>query len=189
MFEYLCWWLVSSASYIAIGYLVLLPILLVYYYSNKSKKAERLLSLNSLVFAIWSLILLSYPIYDFYVGYMEGHLEEQYDFYNRALGSFYYLSTITSFISYTAGLLFFHPKVRSLLSWTILIPILSCSNFLFNKIYFYLLTDSRDFLPSSWSYELPWYEPCLTWTIATAIQAFILFLLYRWTALDKYKES
>lgn len=104
------------------------------------------------------LMLLSiYPslnyLFELFISYYSGYIYEQFDFYNRVFGNFWWLYIFMILNNIILIQLFWFSKIRKSLFATLIICLFPNVSFWLERYVIYVTTLKRDYLPSSWSFS------------------------------------
>jgi len=114
---------------------------------------------------------------ELFIAWYSGYIYEQFAFFNRALGPYYWSYFGMMFCNVLSPQVFWSEKIRRSLWWTFFMSIFINIGMWFERFVIIATTLARDYLPSSWSYYVPtWVEIGIY--LGTFGLFFTLFLLF-----------
>jgi molybdopterin-containing oxidoreductase family membrane subunit len=114
---------------------------------------------------------------ELFVAWYSGYIYEQFAFYNRVFGVYWWSYFGMMFCNVVSPQLFWSRKIRRSIWWTFFLSIVVNIGMWFERFVIIATTLARDFLPSSWSYYSPtWVEISIfTGTIGLFFTLFLIF--------------
>ena len=115
-------------------------------------------SMNKVILTTGSIVGVAY-ITELFISWYSGYIYEQWAFFNRAFGVYWWSYFGMMFANVVSPQFFWSKKLRRNITFTFLISILINIGMWFERFVIIATTLARDFLPSSWSYYSPtWIE-------------------------------
>ncbi len=137
---------------------------------------EHIESMNKVILATGSIVGVAY-LTELFVAWYSQYPYEQFAFFNRALGPYYWSYWGMMACNVITPQLFWSRKMRRSIFWTFLLSIVVNIGMWFERFVIIATTLARDYLPSSWSYYVPtWVEIGIF--IGTIGIFFVLYLLF-----------
>ncbi|MCB9285429.1 MAG: polysulfide reductase NrfD [Lewinellaceae bacterium] len=133
-------------------------------------------SMNKIILVTGSIVGVAY-LTELFIAWYSGYIYEQFAFYNRVMGPYYwsYIGMMTCNV--ISPQLFWSAKIRRSLFWTFFMSIFVNIGMWFERFVIIATTLARDYLPSSWSYYVPtWVEIGLF--LGTLGLFFTLYLIF-----------
>jgi molybdopterin-containing oxidoreductase family membrane subunit len=133
-------------------------------------------SMNKVILVTGTIVGVAY-LTELFIAWYSGYIYEQFAFFNRALGPYYWSYFGMMFCNVVSPQFFWSEKIRRSLWWTFFLSIVINIGMWFERFVIIATTLARDYLPSSWSYYVPtWVEIGIY--IGTFGLFFTLFLLF-----------
>ena len=85
-----------------------------------------------------------------FMTWYHGYIYEIFAFYNRGLGSYWWVYFLILFISVVAPLFLAFKKVRRSLLWTFVISLMINAVIIMERLTIIMISMNRDYLPSTW---------------------------------------
>ena len=137
---------------------------------------EHIESMNKVIVATGMIVGVAY-LTELFISWYSGYIYEQFAFFNRALGPYYWSYFGMMFCNVVSPLFFFSKKLRRNIPFTFFMSILINIGMWFERFVIIATTLARDYLPSSWSFYVPtWVEIGIY--IGTFGLFFTLYLLF-----------
>jgi Ni/Fe-hydrogenase subunit HybB-like protein len=115
-------------------------------------------SMNKVILTTGSIVGVAY-ITELFISWYSGYIYEQWAFFNRAFGVYWWSYFGMMFANVVSPQFFWSKKLRRNITFTFLISILINIGMWFERFVIIATTLARDFVPSSWSYYSPtWIE-------------------------------
>ncbi len=115
-------------------------------------------SMNKVILVTGTIVGVAY-LTELFIAWYSGYVYEQFAFFNRALGPYYWSYFGMMFCNVIAPQFFWKEKFRRSLWWTFFLSIVVNIGMWFERFVIIATTLARDYLPSSWSYYVPtWVE-------------------------------
>jgi len=115
-------------------------------------------SMNKVIVATGMIVGVAY-LTELFISWYSGYIYEQFAFFNRALGPYYWSYFGMMFCNVVSPLFFFSKKLRRNVTFTFFMSILINVGMWFERFVIIATTLARDYLPSSWSFYVPtWVE-------------------------------
>lgn len=115
-------------------------------------------SMNKVILTTGSIVGVAY-ITELFISWYSGYIYEQWAFFNRAFGPYWWSYFGMMFANVVSPQFFWSKKLRRNITFTFLISILINIGMWFERFVIIATTLARDFVPSSWSYYSPtWVE-------------------------------
>jgi molybdopterin-containing oxidoreductase family membrane subunit len=96
---------------------------------------------------------------ELFIAWYSGYVYEQFAFYNRATGVYWWAYFGMMTCNVITPQLFWSKKIRRSIWWTFFLSIVVNIGMWFERFVIIATTLARDYLPSSWSYYVPsWVE-------------------------------
>ncbi len=119
---------------------------------------EHIESMNKVIVATGMIVGVAY-LTELFISWYSGYVYEQFAFFNRALGPYYWSYFGMMFCNVISPLFFFSKKLRRNIAFTFFMSILINIGMWFERFVIIATTLARDYLPSSWSFYVPtWVE-------------------------------
>lgn len=133
-------------------------------------------SMNKIILLTGSLVGIAY-ITELVIAWYSGYLYEQYAFYNRALGEYWWAYAIMMTCNVITPQLYWFKKFRRSIALTFVLSIFVNIGMWFERFVIIVTSLHRDFLPSSWIYFIPtWVDVAIyVGTIGIFMTLFLLF--------------
>ncbi len=133
-------------------------------------------SMNKVILTTGSIVGVAY-ITELFISWYSGYIYEQFAFFNRAFGVYWWSYFGMMFANVISPQFFWSKKLRTNIWFTFFISILINIGMWFERFVIIATTLARDFVPSSWSYYSPsWVEISLY--LGTFGLFFTLFLIF-----------
>ncbi len=137
---------------------------------------EHIESMNKVILATGSIVGVAY-LTELFVAWYSQYPYEQFAFFNRAVGPYYWSYWGMMACNVITPQLFWSRKMRRSIFWTFFLSIVVNIGMWFERFVIIATTLARDYLPSSWSYYVPtWVEIGIF--IGTIGIFFVLYLLF-----------
>ncbi len=118
-------------------------------------------SMNKVILLTGSLVGIAY-LSELFVAWYSGFVYEQFAFYNRVFGPYYWSYIGMMSCNVLIPQIFWFRKARRSIFMTFLLSIFVNIGMWFERFVIIATSIARDFLPSSWSYYVPtWVEICI----------------------------
>jgi molybdopterin-containing oxidoreductase family membrane subunit len=115
-------------------------------------------SMNKVILVTGTMVGSAYLI-ELFVAWYSGYVYEQFAFYNRVLGPYYWSYIGMMACNLLSPQVFWSKKIRRSVWWTFFMSIFVNIGMWFERFVIIATTLARDYLPSSWSYYWPsWVE-------------------------------
>ncbi len=133
-------------------------------------------SMNKVILVTGTMVGSAYLI-ELFVAWYSGYIYEQFAFYNRVLGPYYWAYFGMMGCNLLSPQVFWFKKIRRSLWWTFFMSIFVNIGMWFERFVIIASTLAKDFLPSSWSYYWPtWVEIGMyLGTIGLFFTAYLIF--------------
>jgi Ni/Fe-hydrogenase subunit HybB-like protein len=133
-------------------------------------------SMNKIIVLTGSIVGVAY-ITELVVAWYSGYLYEQYAFYNRALGDYWWAYAIMMSCNVITPQLFWFKKIRRNVVIAFILSIFVNIGMWFERFVIIVTSLHEDFLPSSWLYFLPtWVDVAIyVGTLGIFMTLFLLF--------------
>ncbi len=119
---------------------------------------EHIESMNKVIVLTGSIVGVAY-LTELFVAWYSGYIYEQYAFYNRAMGPYWWAYFAMMTCNVITPQFFWVRRFRRSIAWTFVLSIIVNIGMWFERFVIIATTLARDFLPSSWSYYTPsWVE-------------------------------
>lgn len=119
---------------------------------------EHIESMNKVIVLTGSIVGVAY-LTELFVAWYSGYIYEQYAFYNRAVGPYWWSYAAMMTCNVITPQFFWVRKFRRSIAWTFVLSIIVNIGMWFERFVIIATTLARDYLPSSWSYYTPsWVE-------------------------------
>ncbi|HAY71584.1 MAG TPA: hydrogenase [Saprospirales bacterium] len=133
-------------------------------------------SMNKVILTTGSIVGVAY-LTELFISWYSGYIYEQFAFFNRALGPYWWAYFGMMFANVVSPQFFWSGKIRRSVGWTFFLSILINIGMWFERFVIIVSTLARDFLPSSWSFYSPsWVEIGIY--LGTFGLFFTMFLLF-----------
>ncbi|MFK8105388.1 MAG: NrfD/PsrC family molybdoenzyme membrane anchor subunit [Saprospiraceae bacterium] len=133
-------------------------------------------SMNKVILATGSIVGVAY-LTELFISWYSGYIYEQFAFYNRAAGIYWWSYFGMMFCNVISPQFFWSKKLRRNITFTFFMSIFINIGMWFERFVIIATTLARDYLPSSWSYYTPtWVEMGIY--IGTFGLFFVLYLLF-----------
>jgi len=118
-------------------------------------------SMNKVILLTGSVVGVAY-LTELFISWYSGYIYEQFAFYNRALGPYWWSYFGMMLCNVISPQVFWWKKIRRNLFMTFFMSIFINIGMWFERFVIIATTLARDYLPSSWSYYAPtWVEICI----------------------------
>ncbi|MEQ1744535.1 MAG: NrfD/PsrC family molybdoenzyme membrane anchor subunit [Saprospiraceae bacterium] len=133
-------------------------------------------SMNKVIVLTGTIVGVAY-LTELFIAWYSGYIYEQFAFYNRVFGVYWWSYFGMMFCNVVSPQLFWSRKIRRSIWWTFFLSIVVNVGMWFERFVIIATTLARDYLPSSWSYYSPtWVEISLfTGTIGLFFTLFLIF--------------
>ncbi len=119
---------------------------------------EHVESMNKVILVTGTMVGVAY-LTELFIAWYSGYIYEQFAFFNRALGSYWWSYFGMMFCNVLSPQFFWSRKIRRSITWTFFLSIVVNIGMWFERFVIIATTLARDYLPSSWSYYTPtWVE-------------------------------
>ncbi|MFN4079950.1 MAG: NrfD/PsrC family molybdoenzyme membrane anchor subunit [Saprospiraceae bacterium] len=133
-------------------------------------------SMNKVIVLTGTIVGVAY-LTELFISWYSGFIYEQFAFYNRVFGIYWWSYFGMMFCNVVAPQLFWSRKIRRSIWWTFFLSIVVNIGMWFERFVIIATTLARDFLPSSWSYYSPsWVEICMF--MGTIGLFFVLYMIF-----------
>jgi molybdopterin-containing oxidoreductase family membrane subunit len=133
-------------------------------------------SMNKVILTTGTIVGVAY-LTELFISWYSGYIYEQFAFFNRALGPYWWSYFGMMFANVVSPQFFWSRKIRRSVSWTFFLSILINIGMWFERFVIIVSTLARDYLPSSWSMYVPsWVEVGIY--LGTFGLFFTLFLVF-----------
>ncbi|MCB9329744.1 MAG: polysulfide reductase NrfD [Lewinellaceae bacterium] len=133
-------------------------------------------SMNKVIVLTGTIVGVAY-LTELFIAWYSGYIYEQFAFYNRVFGIYWWAYFGMMFCNVVSPQLFWSRKIRRSIWWTFFLSIVVNIGMWFERFVIIATTLARDYLPSSWSYYSPtWVEISLF--SGTLGLFFFLFLIF-----------
>jgi len=88
---------------------------------------------------------------DIFISWYHGYIYEQFAFYNRALGKYWWSYFLVLLMNIVIPLFLFLKKVRRSFFWTFVIALMMNGGMYFERLVILITSMNRDYLPSMWN--------------------------------------
>ena len=120
--------------------------------------ASHIESMNKVILVTGTMVGSAYLI-ELFVAWYSGYIYEQFAFYNRVLGPYFWAYIGMMSCNLLSPQVFWSKKIRRSVWWTFFMSIFVNIGMWFERFVIIATTLARDYLPSSWSYYWPsWVE-------------------------------
>ncbi len=133
-------------------------------------------SMNKVILVTGTIVGVAY-LTELFIAWYSGYVYEQFAFFNRALGPYWWSYFGMMFCNVLSPQIFWWKKFRRNIALTFFISIVINIGMWFERFVIIATTLARDYLPSSWSYYTPtWVEiGIFTGTIGLFFTLYLLF--------------
>jgi len=133
-------------------------------------------SMNKVIVLTGTIVGVAY-LTELFIAWYSGYIYEQFAFYNRVFGVYWWSYFGMMFCNVVSPQLFWSRKIRRSIWWTFFLSIVVNIGMWFERFVIIATTLARDYLPSSWSYYSPtWVEISLfTGTLGLFFTLFLIF--------------
>jgi molybdopterin-containing oxidoreductase family membrane subunit len=132
--------------------------------------------MNKVILATGSIVGVAY-LTELFISWYSGYVYEQFAFFNRALGPYWWSYFGMMFCNVVSPQFFWSKKLRRNVLFTFFMSIFINIGMWFERFVIIATTLARDYLPSSWSYYSPtWVEIGIF--VGTLGLFFVLFLIF-----------
>ena len=133
-------------------------------------------SMNKVIVLTGTIVGVAY-LTELFIAWYSGYIYEQFAFYNRVFGIYWWAYFGMMFCNVVSPQLFWSRKIRRSIWWTFFLSIIVNIGMWFERFVIIATTLARDYLPSSWSYYSPsWVEIALfTGTIGLFFFLYLIF--------------
>ncbi len=115
-------------------------------------------SMNKVIVLTGTIVGVAY-LTELFIAWYSGYIYEQFAFYNRVFGIYWWSYFGMMFCNVVSPQLFWSRKIRRSIWWTFFLSIVVNIGMWFERFVIIATTLARDYLPSSWSYYSPsWVE-------------------------------
>jgi Ni/Fe-hydrogenase subunit HybB-like protein len=115
-------------------------------------------SMNKVIVLTGTIVGVAY-LTELFIAWYSGYIYEQFAFYNRVFGVYWWSYFGMMFCNVVSPQLFWSRSIRRSIWWTFFLSIVVNIGMWFERFVIIATTLARDFLPSSWSYYRPtWVE-------------------------------
>jgi Ni/Fe-hydrogenase subunit HybB-like protein len=115
-------------------------------------------SMNKVILLTGTIVGVAY-LTELFIAWYSGYLYEQYAFYNRVLGPYWWSYVGMMACNVLSPQVFWSRKIRRSVVWTFVMSIFVNIGMWFERFVIIATTLARDYIPSSWSYYVPsWVE-------------------------------
>ncbi|HPG05478.1 MAG TPA: polysulfide reductase NrfD [Saprospiraceae bacterium] len=119
---------------------------------------EHIESMNKVILLTGTIVGVAY-LTELFISWYSGYIYEQFAFFNRALGPYWWSYFGMMLCNVISPQLFWSKKIRRSVWWTFFMSIFVNIGMWFERFVIIATTLARDYLPSSWSYYSPsWVE-------------------------------
>ncbi len=119
---------------------------------------EHIESMNKVILLTGTIVGVAY-LTELFIAWYSVYPYEQFAFFNRALGPYYWSYWGMMLCNVITPQLFWSRKIRRSLFWTFFLSIIINVGMWFERFVIIATTLARDYIPSSWSYYVPtWVE-------------------------------
>jgi len=119
---------------------------------------EHIESMNKVILLTGTIVGVAY-LTELFIAWYSGYIYEQFAFYNRALGVYWWSYFGMMTCNVITPQLFWIKKIRRSIVWTFGLSIVVNIGMWFERFVIIATTLARDYIPSSWSYYVPtWVE-------------------------------
>jgi molybdopterin-containing oxidoreductase family membrane subunit len=126
--------------------------------TRKILKLEDIESMNKVIVLTGSIVGVAY-LTELFVAWYSGYIYEQFAFYNRALGPYWWAYAAMMTCNVITPQFFWFRSMRRSIAVTFILSIIVNIGMWFERFVIIATTLHRDFIPSSWSYYSPsWVE-------------------------------
>jgi Ni/Fe-hydrogenase subunit HybB-like protein len=133
-------------------------------------------SMNKVIVLTGTIVGVAY-LTELFVAWYSGYIYEQFAFYNRVFGIYWWSYFGMMFCNVLAPQVFWSRNIRRSVFWTFFMSIIINVGMWFERFVIIATTLARDFLPSSWSYYSPsWVE--ISIFVGTMGLFFTLYLIF-----------
>ncbi len=133
-------------------------------------------SMNKVIVLTGTIVGVAY-LTELFIAWYSGYIYEQFAFYNRVFGIYWWAYFGMMFCNVVSPQLFWSKKIRRSIWWTFFLSIIVNIGMWFERFVIIATTLARDYLPSSWSYYSPsWVEISLF--VGTIGLFFFLYLIF-----------
>ncbi len=133
-------------------------------------------SMNKVIVLTGTIVGVAY-LTELFIAWYSGYIYEQFAFYNRVFGIYWWAYFGMMFCNVVSPQLFWSRTIRRSLWWTFFLSIVVNIGMWFERFVIIATTLARDYLPSSWSYYSPtWVEISLfSGTIGLFFFCYLIF--------------
>jgi len=133
-------------------------------------------SMNKVIVLTGTIVGVAY-LTELFIAWYSGYIYEQFAFYNRVFGIYWWAYFGMMFCNVVSPQLFWSRRIRRSIWWTFFLSIVVNIGMWFERFVIIATTLARDYLPSSWSYYRPtWVEISIfTGTIGLFFFLFMIF--------------
>ncbi len=133
-------------------------------------------SMNKVIVLTGTIVGVAY-LTELFIAWYSGYIYEQFAFYNRVFGIYWWSYFGMMFCNVVSPQLFWSRKIRRSIWWTFFLSIVVNIGMWFERFVIIATTLARDFLPSSWSYYSPsWVE--ISIFAGTIGLFFVLYMIF-----------
>jgi Ni/Fe-hydrogenase subunit HybB-like protein len=133
-------------------------------------------SMNKVIVLTGTIVGVAY-LTELFIAWYSGYIYEQFAFYNRVFGIYWWAYFGMMFCNVVSPQLFWVRSIRRSIWWTFFLSIVVNIGMWFERFVIIATTLARDFLPSSWSYYSPtWVEISIyTGTMGLFFTLYLIF--------------
>jgi len=133
-------------------------------------------SMNKVIVLTGTIVGVAY-LTELFVAWYSGYVYEQFAFYNRVFGIYWWAYFGMMFCNVVSPQIFWSRKIRRSVWWTFFLSIVINVGMWFERFVIIATTLARDYLPSSWSYYSPtWVEISIfTGTMGLFFTCYLIF--------------
>ncbi len=133
-------------------------------------------SMNKVIVLTGTIVGVAY-LTELFIAWYSGYIYEQFAFYNRALGPYWWAYWSMMLCNVITPQVFWVKSIRRNLTWTFILSIIVNIGMWFERFVIIATTLARDYLPSSWSWYVPsWVEIGIF--VGTIGIFFVLYLVF-----------
>ncbi len=137
---------------------------------------EHIESMNKVILVTGSVVGIAY-LTELFIAWYSGYVYEQFAFFNRALGPYWWSYFGMMFCNVVSPQFFWSRKLRRNITFTFFMSIFINIGMWFERFVIIATSIARDYLPSSWSYYSPtWVEIGIF--VGTLGMFFVFFLIF-----------
>ncbi len=134
-------------------------------------------SMNKVIVLTGTIVGVAY-LTELFIAWYSGYIYEQFAFYNRVFGIYWWAYFGMMFCNVVSPQLFWHRSIRRSVWWTFFLSIVVNIGMWFERFVIIGTTLARDYVPSSWSYYTPtWVEIAIfTGTVGLFFTCYLIFV-------------